>query len=48
MIRTTGASRTRRSAISSPSTIVSVTFTAVKTSVRTSVSQNTWSERTER
>jgi len=43
-----GANRTSRSAISRPSTIVSATFTAVKTSVRTSVSQNTWSESTER
>jgi hypothetical protein len=47
-MRIGAVSRTSRRATKVPSTIVSATFTAVNTIVRTSVSQNTESERTER
>ena len=48
MIRTQVETRTRRSAISEPSTIVSMTFAIVKITVRSSVCQKTVSPRTER
>jgi len=47
-MRTGAESRSRSSAISVPSTTVKATFAAVNTIVRTSVSQKTLSERTER
>ena len=46
--RTAVLTRTSSSAISSPSTIVSVTFAIVKTTVRRSVCQKIESRRTER
>ena len=42
-IRTAVPTRVNSSATSRPSTIVSATFTAVKTTVRSSVCQKTWS-----